>query len=1679
MIGGIRLSKVKGIIYKGLAFTLAFLAVVQIVIASFTMANADYMGQLGSNKALGSPILNPNFVADDWNKWEMITWGIFLSNFTIPLIDDYNSTFNANSGSGSKGSGYKALQFGSGSDPANADVLHSLLDVAITQQKVGQIKQIYVSYTKADGLTGIKTSENNDNFAQLDDNSLDPGALNLGDLRPATLADFIFQTDKSLGDTYIKISDTNGVINWGAKCWSSPLTGYKDIYTFDEGNLPTFKVKSVGSGYETVYDYTNSWDVQLISAWFGKVLCSDLSDDFVSELNDMWANASSLPVSLDCFGNITVKYKDSNRILIPASANQYLTESKKINLINSIIFNGYMSSVNSTQLQLLGQQSTWNKWGWIVGMGDTLNSGSPDKSGIPAFGSRINGIRAGTTHLYFDMDNILIQDLIAAGGGILMPTIDYGSKVKKLFDLDIENLTGSYALKIEVSNLMDSNIRKLDESIQLAVEKTAIAASMVANSVLDNPEAQVLNTIKTHTSEQKLFADPVIIPVQADKGLDGRTYNRAGVGRLFPTFMMNVYLGKTTQTTAGRLDKKMVVDILSSSKTASELRENSFKSVNGNLSYLAAGFIANNNNLFSLKTTSPSNLLNTKAPSSMGKFFKNLKDSKYNGNKVIELKYSDSKSEDALFQRWVKAYPVSDVMLTISNILGTREGTDFATWSTYIYMTYLDWYGVTLKKELGKEPQMISDFNTRIFDGESDILNTDIGEFKDVKTEEDKKRDVLNYTYLMLHPKEGKEYRSNMIVSGISDWVYRNYSNIVYGNASSYYSKNNSNLATRNATGFLSIDSYSDNMLTGWFMKVYVSAAVWIIVISFILVIIIGLLRSRKASWFAITMLVVINTLLIVPSTGEVVPFIANKYVQQMFNGKMTFWSLLEAITNANIEKDLVNSLGLKGINEAEASQITEMVKALNVVHLDRALMLKTDISRKVTETASGNFAALQNLQSARWMLPMLMRQFTANDKSADYVYIPAGDLFDDMSNLYWFYNEMDAATVDTVNARDNTGVAYDPSSLINDVHGNFPDYQSPSSYVNEKWSSPSYFSEDVLTGDLNMRDEKNLIHTFSYLLDGQGTLISRNTGFGGSYVDVKSYEKYVEKTIDERSDGELERTSNNLERIAGEYIRSNRQSVQQAYGYLWMTENPAHYFYQNLKDMFPSDETLGHLVGKLQGTYVINADNKEVRKSFMYSYDTGNLRDIADLEGLFRNVIPYIYQMMLATGGTDGDGGLLGGQQITGYDIYNFNTKPWMFRSNWVVKIMENPTYYKPDTVKDRNGNEYKVANPTMPDCYPSSRPMIFSEAQRVEYGLNEADLTLVELKCIEINKNVSRSWTLMINYANTQGISKEVMLRQMSLNTIIEFSKEFSPATLLSGSKAMYPNGIDLRAISFDSVMKMLMLNTTKDVSYIYKDTMSNVVEDSDIFTAALLLISAFLCCYLIPLARNVVLAAIFYLGLFSILRAIVSGHKTKSKISLGYIISNLLFLVMTLVYYGVFSGLMRITTSDEVLTVQSVQVNIGNPIWMFIVIIAVSIAYMVGMYKMLNHCFKNFRDMGYEVYAELAGLASGGISNGLESLGEKITKWGSNDGSSGSSQSVKGTGAKGKDTLDVNVEKGSVDANISNDETTRNTNVNTKITTEYDNATYTYDVDVDIEQSVSEEIDKEIEKGKQIDN
>jgi len=176
------------------------------------------------------------------------------------------------------------------------------------------------------------------------------------------------------------------------------------------------------------------------------------------------------------------------------------------------------------------------------------------------------------------------------------------------------------------------------------------------------------------------------------------------------------------------------------------------------------------------------------------------------------------------------------------------------------------------------------------------------------------------------------------------------------------------------------------------------------------------------------------------------------------------------------------------------------------------------------------------------------------------------------------------------------------------------------------------------------------------------------------------------------------------------------------------------------------------------------------------------------------------------------------------------------------------------------------------------------------------------------------------------------------------------------------------------------------------------------------------------------------IFYLGFISIIIGLFYDNKTKSNMACGQLISNLLFMAYTIVYFLIFYAMMHLTTSDEVLTVNRITAEAGSPTWVILAVIVVSILYLVVMYKHIVFCFKNFRDMGYEMYSQVASSIVSAVKDSAVRTGDNIKNFFSKDDNtsttSTSTSSLSGTGIMNTEsTTDVNITEGSSNVTVNN--------------------------------------------------
>jgi hypothetical protein len=259
-----------------------------------------------------------------------------------------------------------------------------------------------------------------------------------------------------------------------------------------------------------------------------------------------------------------------------------------------------------------------------------------------------------------------------------------------------------------------------------------------------------------------------------------------------------------------------------------------------------------------------------------------------------------------------------------------------------------------------------------------------------------------------------------------------------------------------------------------------------------------------------------------------------------------------------------------------------------------------------------------------------------------------------------------------------------------------------------------------------------------------------------------------------------------------------------------------------------------------------------------------------------------------------------------------------------------------------------------------------------------------------------------------------------------------------------------------------------------------MSTLISNSGIITSAILLLAAFICAYIIPLARTVLMGVIFYLGFYAVIRSIFSSGKYKAKVAGGQVITNVIFMLFTLIYYAVFAALTAITSSDEVLTTKSVQVNAGNPVWVLLIVIIAGGLYVFTMTKLFMILIRNKADMGFEFYAAKANEMVSAISDAVGSAGHKISSFFNSEtdttvNSTSNTKSISGTGRKDSEVQDVNIKKANkgtltIEDNVEDSNTVFDDNYNTN----YNNMEEVESAD----NATASEINATIEAGSKIE-
>lgn len=1578
---------------KLLAGTLAILSLTNVLVPLGTDA-LDWSGSMGTNSALGSPLLNEtSWTTDDWNVWEMVAFGNFLSNFPVVLVDDYMSAFQKNKG-GSGGRGLDALKFSIAQDSQATKVLQNLLSLSITDQ--------------AQQLAKIKVR-----MHKIDDHLQDSlGKLESDDGRDAKLSDlFVKIGDGADDESHIdKLKTATLASKWVLNTKNSYKIKYADSMV-----LPEFYITSNGSP-NTVLNFTDSYDFQIFTASLSRAASSKWKDTVAKNIEDL----ADKPLGLDVYGNICVQSNGRNIIVVPAAANQYLTKDKQYNFLTStFLLDNYIGKAGNGLLSSLMSCNAH----WYV-----LAASTEYFLGSGLVNTTHDSNDAGKVIMFHDTDTYVFQYIksLVSGGKDIGSAVDqfvqegyenigYGKMMDEIVNSQATLESISLPFKIETIGSEDENTwtenifnygSAANSTTIEKVNQVCRASSYVANWFPTNKNNKVLNKmfLLDGGSESQLFKDKTYYAPgsQSDVGiLEYINYGLNYIDTKKNYSVSNDIYGVPTQADFKKriADTKSLQEFNRALFTSDAVVSEDSIGKSDKLQGLYKHWLVNESGYKKGNTYTTQSVQNATINDAL---FPGLFVAKTDLHLNGEIEdYNNSA------YRMSGVYTLNAAMQTASNVMNVKEGTEFATYTPAIYLTYLDWYGIADGKSNFKESMFKGDILARDGDSIADGAAVDPAAKKDA---------ITNYTYQLLDPKAGKQYRKELINNFFTELMYDNYQKIVFGANDGSIS---SSLSSTSSEGFLKLHTLADNFLTGWVLDFYAKHFIAIFGVLLIIVFTIAVVGGKGIGFAVSSMLTLISLMTLSPSMGDIAPYICNRIVQRMFAENMTYWAVQEGIESTKIEAQFNGS-------NAEDAEVNRYIRMINLTQMDKTIMIKNDISKKIVEDINGiDFAQLQKLRTTRWLMPMLIRQISADDGSADYVYTSLNDLYRNMDNLYWFYRDssnggdkikldMENTSSEARNIADKAGVG--TVGATNELE--ILDLSNKQSIYGGYYNSRG----DTNSGNVNYRslsrssneDNTNVHNTFYMLNMGTQFVVPnpldldeiKNSGVGANGLTTEVWDKYAEII---KNNGENLGFVKALKAVNDDKIlpyisswNSYEDPLYQSFGYLWTTETLAPYFYTQVRDTFPADMSVGGLIYELQGYYapILNENGETIvedaHHTFMRDGHNGEIRDFLDLEEVFTNVIPYMYNVQIIAGGNDDDTGAFGGAKLgDSYPVYSENKVSWLYRCNWATKIMESRMYTKEQTIGYINADGTKakatIQGGLHPTNYEQYRPMIFSEAQMVDLGLSKSDLSYVEHMIIDINKDTERDWLLLINYANTNGMKPKVLYRQMAIDALLNFNKRMSMGSgnNINPSLALYPTTLDLRNMSFDAVMKLLMISANTNANSIRQDTMLTVIQNGDWFGSILLLLDAIACSVVIPMIRDVGMALVFYLLLFGLVSSIFLRKTNKTKLLMGAMFIYAKYTIGTILFYSVFYFLISLSSPDRVLSAEKIIAAQSHSTWfMFVFVFADVILYCTFLWlQIIKFVWENRHDMGFEASMNMLGAVGNTIAGVGKGLGGVI--------------------------------------------------------------------------------------------
>lgn len=925
----------------------------------------------------------------------------------------------------------------------------------------------------------------------------------------------------------------------------------------------------------------------------------------------------------------------------------------------------------------------------------------------------------------------------------------------------------------------------------------------------------------------------------------------------------------------------------------------------------------------------------------------------------------------------------------IKTAVGSFITNDVNLWGGIYYAYMIDIFGLTINADnemsaaklitnLPAVPSNLTGSGTPDISGLLDSGN----DISDEQAETNNRRKLME-RLMELTDTNDSSYRNNLISTTINSTLCDIHNDIVNTDSTGSIESVGSGSIYTGYSGYITTSTLAEMPFTSWVMQsydvIYIVLMILVIVLA-ICMLVTGHRTWRKAIFSALSMAVI---LLIPRISIDTAVTMANNTASALYKDRFSFWAYAQHQQYANKlanSKTKTETLIIQNIQQAK-----DYYDSGSGVTVKWMSPKKSSYWDKFTDVTGGSDTGL-NLSLFTWLFQGQFRQeIYSTDSLATYLYRPYIDIINtaNSTELGTYQDIKDGSNKpnkDSASARSQYAY-YTRLAWIN--------YQKD---LITNWDIvPSVLTAGNGGKYTAIRDELNISGADSANTFGKArSQKAYASGIVNTATNNWAYSHYVsEKSSASNLNKAYPATSTNSVTVgvAPPDSKTNKETGKSTQQFLLYTESPYYYFYNMFKEMASQyegtdrpvhkllvDEAFYKYLGSENYTDPVGGGAKEAGVGGTVS--EGEITDFLDLENLFTYVIPYLEQSNLYVSewsnvnGTNIDASLTGDKLTKRREAVR---NIWSMYSPWVDAMYS--TTYASGSI-GCIGRRYSITDTINPGYYLEYRQMVFSPADKIRNNLTEDDLSDVEARIIKTLEDTYTDFMYLNNYAS---FDEDVLLGAMAMTATFNFNKNFSENRMLGDSITLYPTGFEIRNFSYDAFLRMALLNTTGSSLFSDQDIYTEVVGNTSMVTALLMIVNDAVAVYGVPTLKLVTLLLLFLLGLILCINCFMNPpDKLWKNLLKSYFLPfgmfiGALFAHMIIASLFVGEGLTGVVGS------RGIAITTGDPTITIILMLIANCVFCFVLFLAIKTLLKSFVAALKDTAGGIVGIAGGALAVG----------------------------------------------------------------------------------------------------